>query len=351
MVKLVDGKNFNKKLQEIQVELITLKNKNGMTMQITNYGGRIVSLFVPNKHGQWNDVLLGYDNIDAYPEDPYYMGALVGRYANRIDGGRFSLFGKEYQLTQNAGNNHLHGGFSGLHAKVWIPEKMADNELRLSVSSPHGEDGYPGSVSIEVRYRIRDDNALHISFLARTDQATIINLTSHPYFNLSGDFSKPVLNHLLQLEADQFTPVNQDLVPTGEIVAVQDTVFDFRTFKPIGRKIENDDPQLKLAGGYDHNFILLKQEHRISKAATVIEKENGIKMEMFTSEPGLQFYSGNFLKETDGKFGQKFDYRTGFCLEAQHFPDSPNHPHFPMTILMPDQIYRQDTIFKFTVVS
>lgn len=350
-MELVDAKKFNQKLQGIDVELLTLKNKNGMTMQVTNYGARIVSLFVPDARGNWIDVLLGYDSLDAYLEDPFYMGAIVGRYANRIAGGRFSLFGKEYQLTKNAGENHLHGGIFGLHAKVWVMEQLAANEVRLSVGSPDGEEGYPGSVSIEVRYRLRDDNALHISFLARADQATIINLTSHPYFNFTGDPSKPILEHWLKLEADQFTPINPELIPTGKIEQVKDTVFDFNGFKPIGQDIESDDPQIQYAGGYDHNFVLRKQNHKISKAATVIERESSIKMELFTSEPGLQFYAGNSLEKTAAKGGKKFDRRTGFCLEPQHFPDSPNHPHFPMTILMPDQIYRHDTIYQFSLVN
>ena len=348
-MQLVNARKFDRKLQGIEVELITLKNKNGMTMQITNYGGRIVSLFVPDRNGNQTDVILGYDSLDAYLEDPFYLGAIIGRYANRINEGKFSLFGKEYQLTRNVGLHHLHGGIFGLHAKVWISEQLSEQEVQLSVGSPDGEEGYPGSVSIEARYRLRDDNALHISFIARTDQPTIINLTSHPYFNLTGDPCKSVLDHQLKIEAEHFTPINEHLLPTGEVVSVAQTVFDFRKFRTIGQQINKKDPQIKYAGGYDHNFVLMRTNNKIIKAATVLENQSGRKLEVFTSEPGLQLYSGNSLKETDGKFGQKFGYRTGFCLEAQHFPDSPNHPHFPMTILMPDQIYRQDTIYKFLV--
>ncbi len=350
-MELVDAQRFRKKLQGVEVDLITLQNDNGLVMQVTNYGARIVSLWVPDRHGHKADVVLGYDNLEAYVHDPFYLGAVIGRCANRITDGRFSLFGKTYQLTRNADPDHLHGGIMGLHAKVWIMEQLSEKEVLLSVGSPDGEEGYPGSVNFEVRYRLRDDNALHINFMARSDQATIVNLTNHSYFNLSGDPQRSIFDHFLRIEADYFTPVNERLLPTGEIRSVKDSALDFSVLKQIENQLLINDEQVRLAGGFDHNFVLRRTNQKIIKAATLIEKQSGRKLEVFTNEPGVQFYSGNALKETSGKYGQRFTKHSALSLETQHFPDSPNHPHFPMTILMPDQIYRQDTIFQFTVTN
>ncbi len=348
-MELVERKNFNRTLNGNKVDLFNLRNQNGMTVQITNYGARIVSWFVPDRNGHFEDVVLGYDSLDAYLQDPFYIGATIGRYANRIADGRFVLFGKEFQLTTNENSNHLHGGSDGLHRKVWDARQNAENEIQLTCLSHHGEEGYPGAISVELFYRLFDDNSLQILCTARTDQPTILNLTHHSCFNLKGAGNGDILDHLIQINSMDFTPVDARLIPTGDILPVVETPFDFRDFHAIGERIDQDDEQLNIAKGYDHNYIIQIGRQRLEHAATVIEKQSGRRLKVYSTEPGLQFYSGNFLTDTEGKRGKRFKQRSAFCLEAQHFPDSPNKPHFPMTLLLPPQIYRHETIYKFDI--
>ncbi|APF18338.1 Aldose 1-epimerase [Caldithrix abyssi DSM 13497] len=354
-MELISAKSFRKKLQGVDVDLITLKNDGGMQMQVTNYGARVVSLLAPDEHGNLSDVVAGYDDLDAYVQDPYYFGAIIGRCANRIADGKFSLFGKSYQLTLNVGKDHVYGGIFGLHAKVWIMEQLSEREVLLSVGSPNGEEGYPGSVHFEARYLLREDNSVYISLTARSDQPTIVNMTHHSYFNLSGftsssDTSQNILDHRLKVEADYFTPINERLLPTGEIRPVAGSALDFRDFYAIGQRIDEKEEQIQFAGGYDHNFVLRDFNNRIIKAATVIEPTSGRKLEVFTNVPGLQLYTANKVLETSGKHGVRFGRYSAFCLETQHFPDAPNHPHFPMIVLMPEHIYRHEIIYRFSLL-
>ncbi|WP_228950400.1 aldose epimerase family protein [Mucilaginibacter sp. UR6-1] len=336
----VDGK---------EVSLYTLKNSNGVSVGITNYGGRVVSLNVPDKDGKFTDVVLGYDSLKSYQKkgEPYF-GALIGRYGNRIAKGKFTLDGKPYQLDINDGVNTLHGGFKGFFCQVWDVKKADDKTLELSYVSKDGEGGYPGTLTVDVTYELTNDNELKIAYKATTDIATVVNLTNHAYFNLNGHNGAAITNHQLYINADKFTPVDATLIPTGKLQAVKGTPFDFTAAKAIGKDIEADDQQLKFGKGYDHNFVL--NQHDLEKpVATVSSPETGISMEVYTTEPGVQFYSGNFLNgaDKDGKGGVAYGHRSALCLETQHFPDSPNQPTFPTTTLKPGQEYKTYTIYKF----
>lgn len=330
------------------VSLYTLKNKNGMVVTITNYGGRVVSLIVPDKDNKMVDVSLGYDSLKSYRKkgEPFF-GALIGRYGNRIAKGKFSLEGKEYQLQINNGQNSLHGGDDGFFAKVW-DAKQDGQQLTLSYTSEDGEAGYPGKLEAKVIYTLTDDNALKIDYEATTDKTTIVNLTNHTYFNLSGEGENTILDHELMIAADNFTPVDSTLIPTGQIQAVKGGVFDFTTAKTIGKDIEKVDEQLKFGKGYDHNFALNRHDEK-TVVATVKSPKTGIKMEIYTTEPGLQFYCGNFMtgEDHDGKNGKAYSHRSAFCLETQHFPDAPNHPNFASTTLKPGETYKSSTTYKF----
>lgn len=334
------------------VELFLLTNPRGMKAAITNYGGIVVELWVPDRHGRLADVVLGYPTLEAYVKDSPYFGAIIGRYGNRIGKARFTLGGQEYRLAANDHGNHLHGGIKGFDKVVWEAqptETPQGPQLKLSYLSKDGEEGYPGNLQVTVTYRLTDDNALEIEYRATTDKPTPVNLTNHSYFNLRGQGEGDILAHELVLCADRFTPVDAGLIPTGELRPVEGTPFDFRTPVAIGKRIDQPDEQLRFGRGYDHNFVLNKQPGEMGLAARVVEPTSGRVMEVLTTEPAVQFYSGNFLDGTNvGKGGKVYRHRYGFCLETQHFPDSPNQPHFPSTILDPGKEYRSRTVYKFS---
>lgn len=328
-----------------------LRNKAGMTVRITNYGAIITSVLVPDRSGQMGDVVLGHTTLGGYlnANDKPYLGAIVGRYGNRIAGGRFTLDGKEYVLAKNNDNNHLHGGLCGFDKRVW--EVVSDgNPLVLRYVSADGEEGYPGEVDLTVAYGLTEDNAITIDYKATSTKPTPFNPTNHSYFNLKGEGEGTVLDHVLSINADRFTPVNANLIPTSELASVEGSPFDFRAPKPIGRDIGQGHEQLKFGAGYDHNWVLNKGSEELSSAAIAYEPITGRVLEVLTTEPGVQFYTGNFLDGTlVGKSGKNYVRRGGFCLETQHFPDSPNHLEFPSTILRPGQEFRSSTQFRFSV--
>ncbi|UCH98603.1 MAG: galactose mutarotase [Candidatus Aminicenantes bacterium] len=337
--------NFGKTKEGQPVDLYTITNANGMTVKITNYGGIVTSLKVPDKNGKFADVVLGFDSLDKYLEGHPYFGAIVGRYGNRIARGKFTLNGTEYQLATNNGENHLHGGIKGFDKVVWNVEIVKEeNEIgiKLSYLSKDGEEGYPGNLSAVVTYTLTNDNELKIHYEAETDKSTPVNLTHHSYFNLKGAGNGDILGHLLTFNADRFTPVDEGLIPTGEIKSVKDTPMDFTVLKAIGERIK------QVKGGYDHNYVLNDWDGSLRRAAKVVEPRFGRVMEVWTTEPGLQFYSGNFLDGTiRGKNGKVYYKHYGFCLETQHFPDSPNKLRFPSVILEPGKKYTHTTIYRF----
>jgi len=324
----------------------TLTNSSGMQASILNYGGTITKLIVPDRNGKLGDVVLGFESFSGYMQkkDPY-MGALVGRYANRIGNAKFTMDGKTYKLAPNNFGNSLHGGNVGFDKVIWNIEKIGDSSLKLSYQSKDGEEGYPGNLNVQVIYTLEADNALRIDYTATTDQATPVNLTNHSYFNLSAGKDSTVLDHVLKLDADKYTPVNDQLIPTGQIANVKGTPLDFTTPKAIGKDIGS------VKGGFDHNWILNKKGNDIQEAATVYDPGSGRYMEVLTTQPGIQFYSGNFLNGDlqVTKEGQIYIPHSGLCLETQHYPDSPNEPSFPSTILKPGETYRQTTVYKFSV--
>jgi len=345
------------------IEKYTLKNANGVEMDVITYGGRIISLKVPDKNGKIENVVLGYNSLEDYlnDSDPFF-GALIGRYGNRIAKGKFTLNGTEYTLATNNGENHLHGGVLGFDRVVWNVEPLESEKgpsLKLSYLSKDGEEGYPGNLNVKegypgnlnviVVYALTNDNVFEVYYEATTDKATVVNLTQHAYFNLSGDFTKPILDHELTINADKYLPVDATLIPTGELADVTNTPFNFRTAKRVGKQIEADNDQLKKGLGYDHCWILNNQNNGMRFAASAYQPESGILLEIYTDEPGIQFYSGNFL---DGTLpmpnGGTYAHRTGFCLETQHYPDSPNQRNFPSTVLNPGETYKTTTSFKFS---
>ena len=330
------------------VEVFTLTSPDGAEVRVMPYGGIILSVRVPDRDGRLEDVVLGFDSLGEYVDDPAYFGALIGRHANRIRGGRFSLDGREYQLPVNNGENHLHGGPRGFHKVLWSARPL-DDGVALEYTSPDGDEGYPGTLRATVTYRWTAGHALSVDYEAETDAATPVNLTQHTYFNLSGDPEREILGHLLQLNADRFTPVDDGLIPTGEVARVDSTPFDFRQPCPMGARIGQKHPQFDAPGGYDHNFAL-RGDGSLSMAARVVEPRSGRVLELHTTEPGVQFYSGNFLNgEAVGKGGIPYEHRCGFCLEPQHFPDAPNQPAFPSTILRPGEQYTSRTVYRFGV--
>lgn len=346
----VSAEAFHQTVDGKQVELYTLHNNNGLKTQITNYGGRIVSLWVPDKNGKLTDVVAGHVSLNDYQKSTgKYFGALIGRYGNRIAKGRFTLDGKEYKLFINNGVNSLHGGDHGYQGVVWDAKQLNAHTLELTYLSKDMEAGYPGNLNIKVTYELTDDNQLKISYNATTDKNTVINLTNHAFFNLNGEASGTVLNHLVKINADGFTPVDTTLIPTGKIEPVKGTPFDFTTATALGARIEQKHPQLINGKGYDHNFVL-KPHQLTNPVAEVTGDVSGIVMTVYTNEPGLQFYSGNFMKgENTMKGGHKDDLRTAFCMETQHYPDSPNQPAFPSTVLKPGAVYQTTTLYKFSV--
>ncbi len=343
---------FGKTPDGEDVQLYTLTNSSGVKARIMTYGGILVSLDVPDKDGKLGDVVLGYDNLADYVENNPYFGALVGRYGNRIGKGKFTLDGKEYTLAVNNGENHLHGGLKGFDKVVWkgSPVKGGDYVgVKLTYLSKDGEEGYPGNLNCTVVYTLNEDNEFKIDYSATTDAATVLNLTHHSYFNLT-ECKRDILDHQMMLNADKCTPVDEGLIPTGELRNVSGTVMDFTRATAIGARIDSDYEQIKFGGGYDHNWVLNKSGEGMTLAARVYEPTTGRVMEVLTTEPGIQFYSGNFLDGTiTGKDGIVYKYRYGFCLETQHFPDSPNKPEFPSVVLKPGEKYSHTTIYRFSV--
>ena len=329
------------------VRLYTL-SKGAVTATITNYGGRVVSLVVPDKQGNPVDVVLGYQDLAHYRQaGEAYFGATIGRYGNRIANGRFTLDGETYALEVNDGANTLHGGKNGFSAKVWEVEQATADSLVLHYVGRDGEAGFPGCLETTVVYRLTANNELAIRYRATTDKTTVVNLTNHTYFNLNGAGDPSILDQVLTLHADRFTPVDSALIPTGQLADVTGTPFDFRQPTPIGERIDAPHEQLEYAGGYDHNFVL-RQAEGLSLAASVESPKTGIVMDVLTEEPGIQFYSGNFLDNVQGgKGGHTYPHRSGFCLETQHFPDSPNQPEFPTTVLQPGKVYQTETVYRF----
>ncbi len=334
-----------------EIALYTLVNDTGMKVSITNYGGIVVSLFVPDRNGIMGDVVLGFDSLQEYETHNPFFGCLVGRFGNRIAHSKFSIDGSEYKLAQNNGENHLHGGLSGFDKKVWkakaIETKMGP-ALTLKYISPDGEEGYPGTLAVKVVYTLTNQNALRIHYMASTDKKTVVNLTNHSYFNLSAGASRTILDHSMMINADEFTPVDETLIPTGELRSVENTPLDFRTPTLIGARINQDDPQLKYGGGYDHNWIVNGEAGQLRLAAKVFEQNSGRVMKVITTEPAIQFYAGNMLPVINGKNNTSYNKRGGLCLETQHYPDSPNKPEFPSTILEPGDKYKTTTIYKFS---
>ncbi|MGA2344951.1 MAG: aldose epimerase family protein [Candidatus Sulfotelmatobacter sp.] len=333
------------------VNLFTLTNANGVEVDAMNYGGIIVSIRVPDRKGEFADIVLGHENLDGYVPNPPYIGAIVGRYANRIANGTFTLDGKTYTLPKNDGPNTLHGGIDKTFNKVvWEGEALKGKTgVAFTYLSKDGDDGFPGNVKVKVTYTLTDQNELVIDYEATSDKATPINLSQHSYFNLSGEGNGDILNHELTLNADRFTPVDKNLIPTGELRPVKGTPLDFTTSTRVGARIDDGYDQMVLAHGYDHNWVINRKGDGLTLAARVYEPSTGRVMEVSTTQPGVQFYTGNFLDGTvTGKHGHVYKRRYGLCLETQHFPDSPNHPDFPSTILRPGETFKSETVFKFS---
>jgi len=347
----ISARPFGTTKDGVAVQLYTLRNKAGSVATISSYGGLVTSLKVADRTGAIGDVTLGYDNLDGYLKDTPYFGALVGRYGNRIARGHFTLDGQTYTLATNNGVNALHGGLKGFDKVVWAAKPFASKAgpaLELNYVSKDGEEGYPGTLTVKAVYTLTEDNALKLTYTATTDKPTVVNLTHHSYFNLAG--KGDVLGHVVMIPADRYTPVDSTLIPTGELAPVAGTAFDFRTPTAIGARIGNDGTQLKYGNGYDHNWVLNKTMGDLTLMARVSEPTSGRVMEVWSTEPGLQFYSGNFLDGTiTGKGGWTYQFRNGFCMEPQHYPDSPNQPNFPSVVLKPGQVYHNTIEYKFSV--
>lgn len=346
----IGAADFGKTHDGSSMRIFTLTNAHGMEARIATYGGAVVSLKVPDRSGTLGDVILGFDSLEGYlnPKQPYF-GALIGRYGNRIGHARFSLNGKQYALDANDNGNTLHGGSRGFDKVVWTPKPLADGGLELTYLSKDGEQGFPGNLKVTVVYHVTDANELQIDYSATTDKETVVNLTNHAYFNLNGAGNGNILDHVLTLHADKYTPVAAGLIPNGKLAPVAGTPFDFEKPTAIGARIGATNEQLKLAGGYDHNWVLRRTGAGLSLAARLESPATGRVMEVLTTEPGIQFYSGNFLDGTlTGKGGKKYGARAALCLETQHFPDSPNQPTFPSTTLKPGATYHTSTVYRFS---
>lgn len=341
---------FEGKYESKPTHLYTMKNTNGMEVCVTNFGGRIVSIVVPDKSGTMKDVVLGFDSIKSYLDTRTDFGAIIGRYANRIANGKFELFRATYNLRINDNGNTLHGGSDGFQYRMFNIEQQDSTTLVCSLLSESGDQGFPGNLTVEVTYKLKNDNAIEINYKANTDRYTVVNMTNHSYFNLSGDPTKTILDHILYINADKYTPVNNKLIPTGKIVPVKGTPMDFTTPTTIGNRIDDKSfEQIAFGNGYDHNWVFNSSDSSVV-ACKVVCPSTGITLEVYTNEPGVQFYTGNFLDGSlRGKKGIVYQQRTGLCLETQHFPDSPNHPDFPSTTLLPDQTYRSLCVYKFGV--
>jgi aldose 1-epimerase len=346
---------FGKTASGDQIDLYSLTNKKGMEVSVTNFGATVVTLRVPDRSGKAADVVLGFDNLEGYENGKSYFGATVGRYANRIGGGQFSIGGKTYTLPKNNGNNSLHGGIVGFNKKVWKAREIASKDgesLELSYLSVDGEEGFPGNLSVKVVFTVpAERNELKIDYSASTDKDTVLNLSNHSYFNLAGEGNGDILDHVLTLHAKQFTPVDGTLIPTGELRDVAGTPMDFTSANVIGKRIDSDYEQLVFGKGYDHNWVLARSDggNHAALAAEAYDPKSGRRLEVLTTEPGVQFYSGNFLDgSAKGKGNKVYGRRAAFCLETQHFPDSPNHPNFPSTLLKPGSVFHSETVFRFS---
>ncbi len=353
IVPAIDKEEFGKLNDGREVYIYILKNKSGAEAKIINYGATVVSLMMPDRNGKYADIVLGYDSLDNYVNGSSYFGAIVGRYANRIAKGKITLAGKDYQLSVNEGENELHGGKVGFNKVLWKAEPLETKQgpaLKLTYVSPDGDMGYPGRVTLKVTYTLTNNNELEIQYEGTTDKLTILNPSHHSYFNLTGDPRKNILSHILQINANSYTPIDKEFIPIGKIEKVDDTPLDFRKPTAIGARINDNFEQLKLAHGYDFNWVLNNYNGKVREVADVFEPKSGRYMQVFTDQPGLQFYSGNFLDGTQiGKQGIAYNFRTGFALEAQHYPNSPNEPKWPSVVLKPGQVYKQTTIYKFSV--
>lgn len=333
-------------------DIYTLKNGNGVEVKITNFGGIITSIRTPDKDGNFDDIALGFDTLGQYLDGHPFFGAIAGRYANRIGNATFKLDGKTYNLAKNNGPNSLHGGNKGFDKVLWQASEWKDEQsagVDLTYLSKDTEEGYPGNLEAKVRYALNNENELSIVYSATTDKPTVLNLTNHTYFNLAGSKKENILGHLLKINADAITPVDKTLIPTGKLMPVEETPFDFRKSTAIGARIDSEHEQIQFGGGYDHNFVLNRKGDGLEFAAGAYEPVTGRILEVFTTEPGVQFYSGNFLTGSESSRGRVYVYRSGFCLETQHFPDSPNKPEFPSVVLNPGETYSTTTVFKFLV--
>ena len=346
--------DFQAVVQGKETDLYTLRNSDGMEVCITNYGGAIVAIMTPDKDGIMANIIQGYDNIKSLMESPEpFLSTLIGRYGNRICKGRFVMNGKEYKLAINNGPNHLHGGPTGFHARVWDAEQIDEQSLVLRYISAYYEEGFPGELHMVVKYSLTDDNELCIEYRGTTNKKTIVNMTSHGFFSLAGiaNPTPSAMNNVVQINADFYIPIDENSIPTGEILKVEGTPFDFRTPHTVGERVDADNEQIRNGAGYDHCFVLNKREPgELSFAAKITEPVSGRTMEVYTTEPGVQFYSDNWATGFPGTHGATYGRRSALCFEAQHFPDSPNHPHFPSVLLKTGEIYRQKTIYKFGTI-
>lgn len=346
----INKTSFGKLTDGAEVFLYTVTNKNGIQMKIINYGGIITSLISPDKNGKLEDIVLGYDNIEGYLKDSPYFGAIIGRYSNRIAKGKFKLDGKEYTLATNNGINTLHGGTIGFDKVIWKVEEVMLPEgpsLKLTYLSKDMEEGYPGNLQVEALYTLTDNNELKFDYKATTDKTTVINLTQHSYFNLTGSTKRDILDHELIINSDSIVPIDNTLIPTGKLRPVANTPFDFTSPQIVGKRISDKDEQIEIGGGYDHCFVLRNSNDKLNHAATLTEPSSGRTLEVYTTEPGMQLYSGNFLNGSiTGKENVVYQKRFGLCLETQHFPDSPNQPHFPSVVLKPGEVYSTTTVYK-----
>jgi aldose 1-epimerase len=343
----ISSRVYGETKNEVSVNIFTLKNINGMEVEITNFGGIVVAIKVPDRQGIFKDVVLGYEKLEDYLNNASYLGAIIGRYSNRIEDARFILNGIEYEVGKNNGKHQLHGGFIGFDKVVWqanIIEVAKGEALQLDYISKDGEEGFPGELKVRVIYTLTEDNALEIEYFAVSDKDTVVNLTNHSYFNLTGDGTEDILSHELMIDAESFTPINEESIPSGEIKAVKGTPFDFTRLRSVGAEINAEDEQLKNGCGYDHNFVLKVNGKTPEKFAELYEEKSGRLMEAYTTMPGVQLYSGNYLKSS-----RSYANRSGICLETQYFPDSMKHKHFPSPILKAKEQYRHTTIYKFSV--
>ncbi|MGM0548454.1 MAG: aldose epimerase family protein [Bacillota bacterium] len=354
----ISQKKFGELKDGRKADLYILENKNDFKIEITNYGARIVRLYTPDKNGDLADIVLGYDNLEQYLSDPNYFGAIIGRYSNRIAGAKFELNKQKHHLEINERINGqaccLHGGQDGFDSQLWTAEKVELNgkkSIKLTHLSQAGEGGFPGNLKAVVYYTLTSDNKLRVEYRAETDQPTVVNLTQHSYFNLKGQGNSTIADHLLYLKADKYTPITENLIPTGEIRSVKNSPFDFRNTKKISAGLKSKHKQLELANGYDHNFVLNKTEKELELAARLKERKSGRQLEVWTTEPGIQFYSGNeIILSKKAKNNKNYSSRSGLCLETQHYPNSPNQENFPATVLRPGEKYRTVTEFKFDLI-